>query len=304
MPPLPRYKIPSNFSEKQIEADVATFFGMCDFGHRELPFRLLDIDEQTYGADKKFDSVIPIFMQFKKSNGLLSPQEHPVSKRKGRSRLEDIREWREAQGFDEARSLYFKVHDKAKTATDYQHNVLLSYECPPASRGIYVAPLLLDSELYFRQLTTSAREMVWPFYDRFRFEVIDERALVYFFEVPFLRAHISIPPHEPVENANHYYSYSETATNVSWHSPLLINKGPLRLSDYLRGVISGILTNPDDYNATFETVAKRVSSIAERYGFGEQSDLYTEPMRLLQEHGRWINKIFDIKQFLLCYNKL
>uniref|UniRef100_UPI00197D5C0F hypothetical protein n=1 Tax=Pseudomonas viridiflava TaxID=33069 RepID=UPI00197D5C0F len=46
-----------------------------------------------------------------------------VSKRKGRSRLEEIREWRETQGFDEIRSLYFKIHDKAKTATDYQHNV-------------------------------------------------------------------------------------------------------------------------------------------------------------------------------------
>lgn len=180
MPPLPQYQIPSNFSEKQIEADVAAFFGMCDAGHKELPFRLLDIDEQIYGADKKFDNAIPIFMQFKKSTGLHSPQIYPVSKRKGRSRLEEIREWRETQGFDEIRSLYFKIHDKAKTATDYQHNVLFSYENPPSTRGIYVAPLSLDSKEYFEQLTSSARGLTWPFHHRLGFEVNDERALVYF----------------------------------------------------------------------------------------------------------------------------
>jgi hypothetical protein len=301
MPALPRYQIPSSFSEKQIEADVATFFGMCDAGHREIPFRLLDIDEQIYGADKKFDSVIPIYMQFKKSTGLLSPQIHPVSKRKGRSRLEEIREWREAQGFDEIRSLCFKIHEKAKTAIDYQHNVLFSYENPPSTRGIYVAPLSLDSEAYFEQLTTSARELIWPFYHRFDFDVVDEKALVYFYEVPFLRAHVSIPPHKQVKDANHYYSFSETATNVSWHSPLLVDEGPSRLSDYLRGVIRGILTGHDD-EVSLDATAKRVVSIAEQYGFGDQSGLHQGPMELLQSHGRWINKTFGIKQFLLCYN--
>ncbi len=301
MPPLPGYLIPSHFSEKQIEADVASFFGMCDAGHQEWPFRLLDIDEQIYGADKKFDNAIPIFMQFKKSTGLRSPQTHPVSKRKSRSRLEDIREWREAQGFDEIRSLCFKIHDKAKTAIDYQHNVLRSYENPPTTRGIYVAPLTLDGKEYYEQLTESARGLMWPFYHRFGFEVNHKKALVYFYEVPFLRAHISIPPHESVTDANHYYSFSETATNVVWHSPLLIEEGPSRLSDYLRGVLRGVLTG-DDYKISLDDTAKRVASIAEQYGFGDQSGAHEGPMELLQSHGRWINKTYGIKQFLLCFN--
>lgn len=302
MAALPRYQIPSNFSEKQIEADVAIFFGMCNSGNRELPFRLLDIDEQIYGADKKFDCVIPIFMQFKKSTGLLSPLAHPVSKRKDRSRLEDIREWREAQGFDEFRSLYFKIHEKAKTAVDFQHNVLLSYERPPTTRALYVAPLSLNSDNYFAQLTSSARELRHPFHYRYELEVWDRRSIVYFYEVPFLRAHISIPPHEKVVDANHYYSYSETATNVSWHSPLLINEGPSRLSDYLRNLIREIVATPES-ETSLETAIETVLSIAEHHGFGEQAGRLENPMELLQQHGRWINKTFGIKQFLFCYNR-
>lgn len=302
MPPLPEYQVPSNFSEKQIEADVAMFFGMCSLGDDEPPFRLLDIDEQIFGADKKFDGVIPIFMQFKKSTGLLSPKACPISKRKGRSRLEDIREWREAQGFDEPRSLCFKIHDKAKTATEFQHNVLLSYECPPNTRAIYVAPLSLDGATYYEQLTESARGMMWPYHHRFSYEVSTGRGLVYYFEVPFLRAHVSIPPHERVEDANHFYSYSETATNVSWHSPLLINNGPSRLSDFLRRMIRDTLLGPES-ETSLESTAKNVARIAESYGFGDQSGRFEDPLEILQEHGRWINKSFGIKQFLFCYNK-
>ncbi|WP_426809735.1 hypothetical protein ABOC32_28635 [Pseudomonas sp. WOUb67] len=299
---LSKYQVPSNFSEKQIEADLATFFGLCSLGEEEPPFRLLDVDEQIFGADKKFDGVIPIFMQFKKSTGLLSPLEYPVSQKKGRSRLEDIREWRHAQGFDECRSLYFKLHEKAKTATEYQHNVLLSYERPPKTRAIYVAPLSLDSDTYFTQLTESARGMMWPYYHRFAYEVRQGKELVYFFEVPFLRAHISIPPHERVEDANHFYSFSETATNVSWHSPLLISDGPSRLSDYLGRMIREILLGPEN-DTSLESAAKHVADVAESYGFGESSGRFESPLEMLKQHGRWINKTFGIKQFLFCYKK-
>ena len=67
------YQIKSNLSEKQIEADIASYFGWIS---RNSPFRLLDIDEQLTGSDKKFyNSGFSFFMQFKVSNGL-----EPISK--------------------------------------------------------------------------------------------------------------------------------------------------------------------------------------------------------------------------------
>ncbi|MFS8054246.1 hypothetical protein QD357_15545 [Rhizobium sp. BR 317] len=48
----PSYLLKSQLSEKQIEADVSFYLGWCS---NEMPFRLLDIDEQETGADKLFD---------------------------------------------------------------------------------------------------------------------------------------------------------------------------------------------------------------------------------------------------------
>ena len=39
---MTKYQIKSNLSEKQIEADVAGYFGYCS---KSAPFRLLDTDE-------------------------------------------------------------------------------------------------------------------------------------------------------------------------------------------------------------------------------------------------------------------
>ncbi|MGT2514561.1 hypothetical protein ACVOMT_10265 [Sphingomonas panni] len=64
------YVIEGNLSEKQIEADVAKYFGWCAWG---LPFDLRDVDEPLTGADKLSNVTVPIYAQFKKSTGLRRP---------------------------------------------------------------------------------------------------------------------------------------------------------------------------------------------------------------------------------------
>jgi len=65
----PKYQIKSNLSEKQIEADVASFFGWCTAYEITAPFRLLDVNETTELVPNKFIQIkaTVIYIQFKKS---------------------------------------------------------------------------------------------------------------------------------------------------------------------------------------------------------------------------------------------
>ena len=115
---MTKYQIKSNLSEKQIEADVAGYFGYCS---KSAPFRLLDTDELKTGADKE-DITLEnngglIYIQFKKSEGLRAVSEIQLSNRKNRCKLEDIREFRCRNGLDDNPTLYFKLRNKAKTAS-------------------------------------------------------------------------------------------------------------------------------------------------------------------------------------------
>src|SRR5690606_25156378 len=54
--------------------------------------------------------------------------------------------------------------------------------------------------------------------------------------VPFLRGHISIPPHEDVTTSEHYYSYSKSGGNIAWHSGEKL-KGDFRLSTQFKQIL-------------------------------------------------------------------
>ncbi|TRW25346.1 hypothetical protein FMM05_08565 [Flavobacterium zepuense] len=62
--------------------------------------------------------------------------------------------------------------------------------------------------------------------------------------MPFLRGHISIPPHENVTTSEHYYSYSKAGTNIAWHSGEKIN-GDYRLSTQLDNIFQLAYNNKD-----------------------------------------------------------
>lgn len=302
-PKKPKYQITSNLSEKQIEADVASFFGWCTPHEVDTPFRLLDVDEQVTGADKKFDRGSLIYIQFKKSGGLQSISDVAPSSRKGRSQLEDIRIYRNEVGLADSPSLFFQLRAKAKTAEDFQHNILLTYERPPFSRAIYVAPLLLDKEAYHRALHDSAtRYLLDPFYYHLRYSISSKHWLSRFSSVPFLREHISIPPHERVAHNNHYYAYSETGTDISWHSPSLIDSGPSRLSDFMVSTFRNAISNPESMRPV-EVLANFIKETTSSMSFRDQIAGRNEsPLSIIGQHGRWLKENYDTRQFILLGN--
>ena len=289
-----KYQIKSNLSEKQIEADVASFFGWIS---KYAPFRLLDIDERITGADKKFfDSGFAFFMQFKVSNGLESVDKVPLSSRRNRSKLEDIREYRAGNGLDDEPTLYFELRKKAKNASDYQHNLLMNYANKHCSQSFYVAPLHLDKTAYFNSLFGSVnrfRSHPFSYYNR---RVFHRNWVSYIGHIPFLKEHISIIPHERVYTHKHYYSYSTTGFDIAWHSPELLSEKPSRLGDVLPEHINKCID--EEMFVDFEEIEKMMKENQIDSGFGD-----VNPIERIQKRGRYIYKKYGIRLILLLANK-
>lgn len=299
----PKYYLKGNLSEKQIEVDVASFLGWCTPPDEESPFRLLDIDEQATGADKLFNRGSAIFIQFKKSAGLKSTTEVASSTRRGRSAHEDIREFRTKQGLENNPTLFFQLREKAKTAADFQHNILLAYECPPYSRGIYVAPLLLDKDRYHQALHRSTdRFLLDPFYYRLKHIVYARNWISRLGAVPFLREHVSIPPHERVATHKHFFAYSEVGTDISWHSPSVVNREPSRLSDFLVSTLGQAITNSESM-LPIESLSRNILEISSTMGFSSPASASNiSALDVLRRHGMWLKESHNIRQFLLLGN--
>jgi hypothetical protein len=218
------FKLPSQLSENQIESDVASYLGLITpiWSQR---FRLISVDEQTTGADKLLNHFIPIYLQFKVSEGLNPngsiPQfflNRPLSK---------IISFRSAHNLAGNPILYFPLRKMARTATDFQHNILRQLHNPPKQFSLYVAPLTLDRTEYEKSLNVKWLRRLWPIDPYFlkEFEIYDPtigKNLILGLN-PFLRHHISIPPHTTVTTHKHHYSYSQSGGDVAWHGGEILN---------------------------------------------------------------------------------
>ncbi|WP_314186144.1 hypothetical protein [Aggregatibacter kilianii] len=297
---MTKYQIKSNLSEKQIEADVASYFGWCS---ESTPFRLLDTDELKTGADKEYKSICGglIYIQFKKSEGLRAVSEIQLSNRINRSKLEDIRKFRYDNRLDDNPTLYFKLRDKAKTASDFQHNILKNHHAPPNAYAIYVAPLILDKNEYYNALFNSCHLYDRYLLDPFNWRMIDNYGIQVIQHIPFLKNHVSIIPHEIVTNSNHYYAYSQTGTDISWHSPSILEYEPRRLSDFIYKLFSD---KQNEEMSSIANIAMNIIDILE----GTKSEFnfknYKEnPILLIKKYGEWLKTNYSIKQFIIIKNE-
>lgn len=296
--PYPKYVIHGSLSEPQIEADVAEYFSWCTPLDRTGPLHLVAVDEQLTGADKKFDAGCTIYMQFKKSTGLYSSKTVPISKSSTRSRMEDIREFRALNNLEENPSLFFQLRKKAEKAYHLQHNVLLSHEVKGYSRAFYVAPLELDKSKYYQALFNSEfRFSGNPIWFR-RHTAIRERTLVRYLSCsPFLREHVAITPHERVQDHQHFYSFSQTGTDICWHSPQLIGSGPSRLSEVISSIVENAISTAGESLASLNRLSEVTLETSRQIGFDiRRSD---NSLETLKAHGEILAGTYGIRQFIL-----
>jgi hypothetical protein len=292
------YVIESNLSEKQIEADVAKYFGWCAWG---LPFDLRDVDEPLTGADKLSNVTVPIYAQFKKSTGLRRPAAPLLRRRANESPLQDIRRFRALHDLPNDPALFFQLRKKASGASDLQHNVLLEHHKPPISYAIYVAPLYLDYAEYCRDLFRDPRFRDDPWYWE-KTELLSDwrmRAWLSRFDLqPFLRGHVSIPPHCRVSDHHHHYAYSLRGDSITWHSGEVVDPGSSRLSDFMSRRTRDLLSPGYELPAPEQCIdlVRRNLASADLAGRILEGD---GPVAQLQAYGRWLWREHGIRQLLL-----
>lgn len=283
----------SDLSEAQVEADVASYLGYIT-PYWSKRFRLKAIDEQLTGADKLFDRFVPIYLQFKTSEGLKPLGNNFTLSSPNRS-LQKIRDFRRTNNINADPTLYFRLRDKASTATDFQHNILKSLHMPPKQFAMYVAPLTLSIDDYNKLLNTSFIDRILtidPFF--YRDEVMfTQTSKLPIGLIPFLRGHVSIPPHENVTTSEHYYSYSKSGGNIAWHSGENI-KGDYRLSTQIKEILEVA------YNDNNAGVSKELflNFINEFNGFNMKRNK-SSPDRTILDFAYFLKHEHNIKLMIL-----
>ena len=308
------YVIKSNLTEKQIEADVAQYISWRRPFGEQAPLRLIDVNEAKTGADKLINipdtnstKAIAIYMQFKKSTGLKSLDDIPSAKKP--SKLELIRKYRKDKELNDSPTLFFELRKKTANQADFHHNVLRNYHSPKDSYAVYIAPLLTDSSHYFEMLHTDRQQTAPCFFCRHSHEPFDfndqrvqrslDDVIFQFAHTPFLNAHVSIPPHDRVQSADHHYAFGANGFDVSFHSESKEIIGDKRLSSFMASIYRDCYDN-EGTMLSLDELASRISQKAERIGYKSSfrsNDL--KPMKWLREHGTWLFENFDIRQFIL-----
>lgn len=286
----------SELSEDQVEADVASYLGyVTPIWSRR--FRLLSVDEQETGADRLFNRFVPIYLQFKVSDGL-KPLAFNFSLLSPNRPLQRIRSFRRNNGINTDPTLYFRLRNIAKNARDFQHNILRSFHQPPRQFAMYVAPLTLSIDEYNENLSASIFDRLFtidPFFYREE-RVFTDTVRNYLGIVPFLRGHISIPPHETVTTSEHYYSYSKSGGNIAWHSGEIL-KGDFRLSTQFRRILNYAYSYENaGYNK--EEFVKFIKEFMKERN--ERFDIQQNfADRTIFEFGNYLKQVYNIKLMIL-----
>lgn len=303
------YQIPSDLSEKQIEADVSGYFGYMSplFGRR---LRLLDINEQMTGADKyHYRHGVSYFFQFKKPIGLKSSSDLrlPTVKRKNESKLMEIRRFRVVNKLDQSPySICFPLHGDATTpVNELQHNVLHGYEKPPYSRAMYICPTILSATEYENVLSAPLwrRWLGNPFDGYRRQAVAGLAAASELFSAPFLRGHATVVPHTTVSSHDHYYSFSKHATDIAFHSPEIVDQGPARLSDFLHAETKRLFNNFESAVSIEELVQHANENSRGWAGDRLPSPDGMDPFDWMQLHGKLLRKLYGVWQYTFLVDR-
>ena len=302
-------RLDSDFTEDIVGFAIESFLSLISF-----PFYRFSIEpfsrakERFLGADGRLLGRIigfkPFYMQFKRPSAY---PDYSTSKI-----IRDRKETKPKALNTSPRTLYFPLRDKQVGHTDYQHNVLFKLRSRLIRRGLgdatYVCPLFLERSAY-RLWVHFAGIKRWSLYlspypwdlEDVLVEAGGKRIL--FDRIPTLAEHVSIPPHDLIKNANHYYSFTERGREVCFHSPLSLPEGAVSLSSFLKSVSEGFLSND---SGILVSDAQRVLQSLLTTEVGEEALPMTDRISENRdgigawlEWGDFLRREFEIEQFAL-----
>ncbi len=297
-----KYEIYSDIREADVETTISTFLGFVTPSGSDS-YVLNTVDENLTGADKSTNwNGALIYLQFKASKGMKSLKDVPNRNWKPRGRAYDVRKMREEYELDCDPILYFELRKKAKLATDFQHNILLSHHSPADHQfASYVAPLFLDKGIYRSSLIDANYRDAQLFIERYDRPPISRRH----FYLPssisqtfFLRSHVSIKPHVRVDKHEHYYSYSSCGGDIAWHSEIeLIARSPSTLFSFFSQIARDGKNSSQEIS--LEVLAKRIRSQAEVNGTKIPDSVLGKSTEVISWYGKHLREEWGINQFLL-----
>jgi hypothetical protein len=234
----------ANYTEDLVGFAIESFLATMNFPRLRFSIEPFSrARERWLGADARLSGKIrgfcPFYMQFKR------PSAYPDVSKAG-----IVTDRRSLKLAVSPHTLYFDLRQKQPQHWDFQHNILLRLRRRLRSRGIgdaaYVCPLFLDRSAYRFHLHWSGLSL-WPRFWRRRpwdmEDVLlnDNGNMIRFDRVPILREHITVPPHDPVTNSKHRYSFTEAGTDLCFHSPQALPDGATNLATFLTSVAAGFL---------------------------------------------------------------
>jgi hypothetical protein len=266
-------------------------------------------EELRTGADAllrdRRSKMMPFYMQFKRPEGYLC--------KAGTAGI--IRDRNSLRLKIEPHALFFELRKKAKTAKDYQHNLLFGLK-NQGCHAVYVCPLFLEMEEYANALTCVRFRLQFWFRRILKKNPIASDKQIPLSQqgkrkrmldgVPHLPGHIAFPPHDRVTTHNHKYSFSVDGDDLCFHSPERIERDPLPFLDFIRNVFDDF--SNEEQVITVDNANDKINKLIERMEpdfrlSKREKERRGNPFYGWIEWGKYLRKNYNIHQYAMIFRE-
>lgn len=208
-----------------IERELQKYF----FSENLVISRISQSDEKSLGYDGVIDHIVPIYIQFKRSNFYRDTYQGQLAE----DRLSILKK-------NQNSFFAFNLHKDSKTKKYLQHNLLFKLR-DNNFHSCYVAPLFFKKTQLHKLKTSKAHKYkFYPWYLE-RLTLRDRNVLTEY-KVRLFKDSISIVPHKEVKDSSsrHTYSFNKDK-EVCFHSqPEFIEGKAKSLNDFIVEILSNL----------------------------------------------------------------
>lgn len=300
-------KADADYPEELVGIALESFLTAICFPERHFSIEPFSrAKERWLGADARLHRHIagfrPFYMQFKK------PSAYPDHSGAG-----IIKDRKKLKLPASPRALYFPLRRKADGHADFQHNVLFRLRRRLRARNLgdaaYVCPLFLERSVYRFHLHGAALNSWWRVARRYPWSwdgvmLNANGTSIQFDRIPVLAEHVTIPPHATVTDAKHRYSFTESGTDLCFHSPQAVPDAIMNLPAFLKSVSEGFLDRGEkiQLQAANEQLSALVAEVdpLQAAKFSASSDGATDdPIGNWMAWGNYLESEYGISQYAL-----
>lgn len=298
-------EIVSDFTEDTIAIAIESFLTLMSFPRQRFTIQPFShTKERRFGADarlegKRIRGFRPFYMQFKK------PSAYPDI-----SHSKIVKERKAMNVSVDPHSLFFWLLPKKANHNECQHNILYRLHRRLRKKNLgnaaYVCPLFLDRSAYRYHVYRAGIRMWNPLWRLAPWNMKSLRVnqinrVFNFKRIPILAEHISIPPHDQVQNTKHRYSFDAAGKGLCFHSPISLPDGSTTLEIYLKNIaqefldVEGKISPSMSYQSLLE-----LSSVVDPEGLALDKILELnpkDPISCWLFFGDFLRREYNIEQF-------